>query len=667
MKKAVMIIFALLAMLLAMQAVSATTIIVVNETEAAVVSIEAMTLSGDLENNILAVYGSGEVLAGDSVKVYLFGPSEDIVVKNLKVDKVPTTVSFDDNGYFFLADEGEFSFVGDMEIRTIGQLRLYVQGPVNELTFDLDHGYAIDGDRFGMYRDTVVIQRSEKVAMLVDGSFRFTYAIRNSFSYLISFKAFGSTLGRYTVPLPNGETVSSVTGALDWEQVGSSLVLDLSGSAASVRVSGFFSADALRVPLNEDTHNVMIESEPEKKITISTYAREIDLSESSMNPQYTNARAFLADASDTFYVDVQELDLLPSLAASVRSASNTVAVTKKGSIIGELNYNYANTGVDYIEVDVPGDPLYASTGYDAVKLTKDEKLFLSFPKTEHGQMDVVYFTTRHKMWPIDIITVPLASTDLPITTMSTSIHIPSNYFVVETFGAKGGNDLPNFKTALIFLFVLGLIGSLLMKDKHFILMYVIFAVGLLLFDYRFLLLLLAATIFVKARQYIQRKTLKWILAGAGLLIVLVVVGAIVIGVFSSFGGLSTSMDYDDNYRYSYEGDYMDAGVAAMEPAPMFESMKIGNWEETADEGGITVPTRTGVLPVRLEIPALGKRISVSNELVTLEHPVELCVLLIATWLKWLFIIPSLFAGLFCWRRWQLHRKTVAENVPRPQV
>lgn len=655
MKKLLLLLCVLCVALLAAQAVPAATIIVLNETEPSVVSVEAMTLSGDLEKNLLSVYGSGEVLSGESAKVYLFGPSDDIVIRNLRVNNLATTVSFDEKGYFFLAEKGEFSFIGDMEVRTIGQLALYVPGPVNELTFDLEHGYAIEGDRYGLFEDTVVIQRSEDVAMLVDGSFRYTYALRDTFDYLVSFKAFGSTLGSYTLNLPNGETVSSVTGALKWEQAGNALILDLGGSQASVRVTGFFDATALRIPLREDTHNVLIESDPEKKLAISTGAKEIDLSESSMSPQYPNGRAFLASAADTFSVSVKKLDLLPSLAASVRSASNTVAITQEGSVIGELNYDYANTGVDYIAVDAPGDPLYASTGYEAVKLTKDEKLLLSFPKTEYGQMDVVYFTTRHTMWPVDVISVPLASTELPITAMTSEIHIPGNYFVVDTFGAKGGSDVPSLKGMLLFLLIVGFVGSLLVRERRFVAMYVVFALGLLLFDSAFFLLLIAATLFVKVRQYIQRNTLKWILAGAGLLVALVLFGSI-----AYFGVFSPSRFMPEAADVSYSADYMEA-PPEMAPAPVMKGlMELGE-----DEGGaITVPTRTGVLPVRLEIPALGKRITVTNELVTLEHPVALTVLVIATWLKWLFIIPSLLAGLSAYR---LYRAAAPRPASAPAV
>jgi len=661
MKKALMLFCVLLVGLLAMQAGSAATVIILNETENAVVSIESIYLSGDLQKNVLSVTGRGEVLAGEQVRVYLFGPSKDIVIKNLKVNKVPTTVSFDDNGYFFLADVGEFTFTGTMEIRTIGQLVLTARGPINELSFNLDHGYAIGGDKFGVFDGQIVLQRSEKVAMLVDGSFRFTYGLlQNEFTYAISFQSFGSSLGSYTLNLPNGEIVRSVTGVLKWEQIGNRLVLDLQGAQVSVIVLGFFDSTSLRMPLSEGTHDVLLEADPEKKLLISTTAKEIDVSESSLYPQFSNARAFLATSFDVFTITVEELGLLPSLAASVSSARNTVAITEKGSILAELTYRYANTGVDYLEIDVPGDPLYASTGRQAVKLTKDEKLLLSFPKTTHGDMSVMYFTTRSKMKPIDLIKVPLATTELPISEMTSTILLPAGYYVVETFGAKGGTELPSFEGSVFFLLFVGFMGWLLLKNRKFILAYIIFALGLLLFHSGFFLLLIAATIFIKVRQSISRKSLKWILAGAGLLVVVVLFLSSIayLGVLSPSNLLSS-----ESYDYEYRGvEAYDLAEGVPLAAPLMEKAILGG----GGAASITVPTRTGVLPVELKIPSLGKTVQVSNTLVTKEHPVELTVLIVASWLRWLFILPAvLFAGGFCLRAYKDERAKVASRVPRP--
>lgn len=625
--------------------VSATQIIVVNETKEKVYALEDVLISGDLATNLLKITSSGEVIQGEGVKVYLFGPASDLLVKDLKVNGRPTSVSFDSDGYFFVAEVGDFTLNGKLEIRTIGQIRLYVAGPMNSLRFQIKNGYAINGDQFGLFEKEIVIQRSDKVAMVIDGNFRFTYAQRNEFLYQINFKAFGSSLGAYTIPLKNNEVVSTVTGVMKWEQKGKNLVLDLSSDTASVTIRGYFSSTQLKIPLAKDKHNVLVESDPEKKITISTTAKEIDLKDSSLTSQYSNARAFLASPTDVFYITIKNLGTYPSLAASVRSATNRIAITSKGSILGELVYSYANTGVDYIEIDVEGTPLYASTNRQAVKLTKEDKLLLSFPKSQSGTLDFVYFTTRGKLKPIDLINIPLAKTDIPITTARTTIYLPTEYIVLETFGVKGGSELPTAKTALLYIILIGGLSALLIRERKFVTNYLIFSVGLLVFDSRMFMLLIAVTIILIAKRYIAGKQLKTGLALVAIVIaviIAVIVGLVLIwqvGVFSTGGAMMSK-------TVEYRADAMMG--EELSAVPKFKGLEaIGE-----GTGAITVPVRKGVYPVKFELPNLGKTITVTNHLVTKENQINLKVLVLAAWFKYILYAIAAWAGLICYRNYK---------------
>jgi len=632
--------FVIISILFLSSFVSSTQIIVINETEERVYAIEQVTLSGDLSKNLLKIHGTGEVIEGKNVKIYLFGPASDVLVSDLMVNGKKAPVSFDESGYFFIADGGEFEFQGSLEIRTIGQIRLFVRGPVNKISFNLKNGYAIDGDRFGVYKKEIIIQRAEKISMLIDGSFRYTYAEKDEFLYIINFKAFGGSLGNYVLDLPNNEVVTSVKGAVKWEQKGNRLILDLESDKASVSIRGFFNSKSLRIPLKEDRHHVLIESDPEKKISISTTAEEIDLKESTIKPQYSNARAFLSSARDVFQITIKRLDVLPSLAASVSTSTNRIAITEKGSILGELNYRYSNTGMDYIEIDVEGTPLYASTERRAVKLTKEEKLLLSFPKGEHRNFDLVYFTTRDPLKPIDMIEIPIAKSDLPITTATTSIYLPKEYIVLETFGVSGGSELPPFESALLFIILVGLIASILKREKKFILYYLIFSTGLFYFNLGLFLLFIAFSIILIVKRYVPKKPqVKWILAGAALLIAIFIVLFVAfifiwqLGVFAPARGPPTI------------GVGADYAMIEKAEVPVPKGMqRIGE-----GEGAITVPTRKGVLPVKLELPRLGKTITVTNHLVTKENQISLKVLVIAGWFKYVLYLIALFAGILTYK------------------
>jgi hypothetical protein len=648
MKKSIFV-FLLIAMLLT-SLVSAE-IIIINESEQNLYALESTHLSGDLDNNYLNIIGGGEVISGKNVKIYLFGPADDILVEDLYVNNEKAAVSFDGDGYYFVADTGRFSFNGKLTIRTIGQLNLYIPGPMNALTFDLTNGYAINGDRYGLYQEYVTVQRTEDVSMLVDGAFRFTYSDRNTFYYSIDFQAFGDSLGSYTIPLENGEEVLQVTGALDWSVQGNNLIVELKSSRANVGVSGVFDSHTLYMPL-EGQHQMVIESDPEKKLSLWTSAKEQDLSEAEVYPEYNNARVFLATDYDTFDITVEDLDLLASLSASVSHAENRFAVTEKGSLLAEVNYDYANTGVDYLEFDI-GDatPLYAATGYEPVKLTaEDEKLLLSLPKTEYGDLDLVYFTTISPLGLFSVVDIFVAKTDMPITEATTTVYLPGDYFVVETFGAPGGSELPGLSAILLFVILIGALAYFTVKKCKFIVAYLLFAVGLLYFNMWLFILLLAVTLILLIKQHIDKTKLKWVFIGAG---ILVVVGLLVVGAIGLFGSLfsgmgATSGSYYDDYAYDYA--YEEEAMVMSEAAPMAAMKSIqrigGDMDMyDADEGAISVPTKEGVLPVKLDLPTLGKSVTVTNHLVTPENPVEISVFVVASWLKYVFYLIALLAGL----------------------
>ena len=129
----------------------------------------------------------------------------------------------------------------------------------------------------------VVIQRQEVEQVLVEGDFHYTFdELKNDFVYEIIFNSLGDSLSSYTLLLKNSESVQKVSGVLDYELMGNRLVLELSGSKARVLISGNFNSSHLRIPLSEGVHDVLIESHPEKKLSISTNAKTIDLSESSI-------------------------------------------------------------------------------------------------------------------------------------------------------------------------------------------------------------------------------------------------------------------------------------------------------------------------------------------------------------------------------------------------
>ncbi|HHQ45454.1 MAG TPA: hypothetical protein ENN13_04895 [Candidatus Altiarchaeales archaeon] len=622
------------------QSATAERIIIINETQQHVFALSDMLVSGDLEANSLRISGSGEILSGKNVKVYLLGAPSDILIQNLNVNGRPASISFDEKGYFFVHESGLFDYSGELMVRTAGQVVVRIPGPLNQLRFELENGYPIGGDFYGMFNDQVIIQRTEKTSQLVSGAFQYAFAERDTFRYQIDYKAYGKSLGRAELSLRNGEEVLTVSGAKDYSVQGGKLILELTGSQANVVVTGTFSGKNLGIPLAEGSHHILIESDPERKISISTYAKELDLSESPIRPAYANGRVFLASPSDSLKVTVKTLEMFESLAASVKTAENRIAITSKGSMLGELYYRYANTGVDYIEIDAPGQPLYASTQSRPIKLTKEDNLLLSLPKSEYGNLDLIYFTTDSPLGLLSVIDVPVANTMLPITEMNTEIYLPADYFVVETLGAPGGSELPSLQSIVVFMLLVGGLGYMVREDKIFAASYIVFSAALMMFSTTLFLIAIIASIGLAVRRSVGKQSLKWMIAGAAGLIALSLVVIVFFGILASIGS------YGTEYA-QVRSDYADVDMYE-ESAPMLKSMAvIGD-----GAGAVSVPTREGVLPVKLELPYMGKSVSVTNYLVTRENPVSLTLILVSSKLKYLAYLIGFGALLLCKKQYQ---------------
>ena len=408
-------------------------------------------------------------------------------------------------------------------------------------------------------------------------------------------------------------------------------------------VSGIFDSSLrfLRIPnLPGGRHYVLIESDPEKRLSIlKTSAEEIDLSQAQFTPKYSNARAFLASPDDTFELSIADLAVLPSLSASVSSAQNNIAITAKGSILGELKYNYANTGLDYLAIDSEGTPLYAATDRGAAKLTKqNDKLLLSLPKGEYKTLDYVYFTTRKPLNPIDLVEVPIAKTDVPITTAYTSIYLPANYFVLGTLGAEGGSELPPIETFILFLAVVLTVSSALYKSRRFILLYSIASLGLAVYSPMLFALLIVISLFVIARRYVHKNTNIFAMLAGGIFLLLLLAAVFIGLTFFWQMGSYTQMTKSMDSNVGYSANYAEVSQETSADNIIRNYNSIGG-----GVGSITVPTREGVLPVKLEIPALGKTITLTSHLVTKENPLNIKIIIIAEWFKYLLYLISGYA------------------------
>jgi len=617
-------------------------------------ALEEVLITGDLSTGKLLITGNGEVF-GDDARINLFGKSENLLVSNLKVNGNPISVSFDASTYYFNLKKGKFVFAADLTLRKGGSADLFAIGPINLLKFELKNGYAVGGDRYGLLEDTIVLQSGETQVMRTDGFFEFTYGEQNSFYYDIQFDAIGTSLGRYELSLFNAEEITSVEGASGWSIENGRLLLDMSSGSARVGISGFFYTLKLVLPLGSGKHQVSIASDNERKLSIVTTAKEIDPSEGRVSTG-SNGRLFLASQEDTFSVNVKNLALLPSLIATVNRAENLFAINDRGEMLGETSYQYANSGLDYLALNLSGVPLYASTANSAIKLTgEEEQLLLAFPREKSGNFEITFFNSGKSLGLLNLVEVPIPLSGLPITTETTSIYLPKDRIVLNTFGAEGGSELPKLKTIVLFVVIVGAVACIFFKNRKFIVSYIVFGTGLFCFDSRVFMVFLALTLAIIAKRYISLKSKKsMIFAG----LVLVCVFIVALSLSGAISSISRGIGVDRGV-FVFEGQRMNvveeswAGGETQEmmsAKTQFVSMGglgFGGMKKLVSSAGettITVPAKEGVYPVKFKLPAFGKRVTVTNNMVTSENPTRIRLILITAWVKYVIYVIALIAG-----------------------
>jgi len=185
---------------------------------------------------------------------------------------------------------------------------------------------------------------------------------------------------------------------------------------------------------------------------------------------------------------------------------------------------------------------------------------------------------------------------------------------------------------------------MLKQRMGFTIMYLALCAGVYYFSWVLLTILMMFSIVLLVKQHMTAQSMKWMLAGAGGLVILFLgvvtfFGILSLGIFNMGGTMEKSAYVQSDY------------ASVQEAAPrevMAKSMNVIG----AGEGAINVPVREGVLPVRLELPALGKTIRVTSHLVHKDDPLRISVLLAAGWLKYGLYLVSLAAGFYCVRQYR---------------
>ncbi len=177
------------------------------------------------------------------------------------------------------------------------------------------------------------------------------------------------------------------------------------------------------------------------------------------------------------------------------------------------------------------------------------------------------------------------------------------------------------------------------------LLYAIASIGLAVFNPLLFILLIIISILVVARRYVHKDMNIFTMLAGGVLLLLLLAAVFIgftflwqVGTYSPMTSSTDTNGYSPNYAQVSE-------TSADNIMHNYKSIGGG-------EGSITVPTREGVLPVKLDIPTMGKTVSLTSYLVTKENPLSIKVLIIAEWFKYVLYIVSACAFAAAYKAYQ---------------
>ncbi len=482
----------------------------------------------------------------------------------------------------------------------------------------------------------------------VEGNYRWSFGDQKTFTYGFIIQSAGGPLSRIDIPLRNNERIIKVMGG-SWSVQDDLLVILLTEDSANPTVSGYFDANILHTPLNF-SGTVLIEADRGKRLLVNTTAIPIGVSQSRVATSLPIGLAYATNGQDTFVVEAKDLGSTPSLVAAVSSATQTFAITDEGSILGEMLYKYDNTGLDYLEISNPGTPLYAANSRGPAKFIDNEygdSLKVEFPAGAEQALDYVYLTKIPRIHLVDKIDVPLAKTDLPISTMTTRILVPEDWFVLGVLGAKGGNDLPSWRNAFIITILFGILAYMINRKWDFIACYIISAIGLLYLSKTLLYLFVAGSIILAIKDKFSYVSMKWALGVAGSLLVLILIINALLDLKPMIGEFSRSTQNDIAET--------ESGFAQREAMPQF--MRFESGMKAPNE--IEVPVKVGAIPVKFQLPNMGKTITLTHRIVTKENQPTISLLIISTSLSYAFYLIAFLCGIY---GWQIYQKS---KLPKP--
>jgi hypothetical protein len=403
--------------------------------------LERLRLTGAVGDGPLEFELVGRVLANEPVAVPLFGPPKDVRLEGVTENDKEAAIGFDGDHYFLHTGAKRFVLRGKIHLGN--DLALVVPGPLNTLEGDVSSGAVVEGSRLsGLVSSTIHLRREGKGEKASGPTvFQLSRAVRVgreiSFEYRLVMRS-GADLGVVRLPLTMGEKVFDVIGVSGFRVENGELVLSTSGRTAEMIIIGFlFNLGAFAPDPRSSYEWLLIESDPEHRVTVTGDARQVDSAESPIPRAQATSRLFLVQKGQRMEASVTSLVSVEALSAVVRSHRRTMVVTARGDLVSDDNLLYENNGIDYLGYAPSGRPIFLATGGKAERIMRQasgaEEVLVPLRTGSHdvrvqslGQADLRQFGGT--------ITLPMPSYALTASRVDLTVGLPAGVVPLALFG-----------------------------------------------------------------------------------------------------------------------------------------------------------------------------------------------------------------------------------------
>jgi len=608
-----------------------------------------------------------------------------MAVDSLKVNGKDAQVFFENSTYFFLASSGSVDFTAKLSPKpTKNSLALFFRGPVVRLSLELDilgdpsryinilapldssKSYSkgsthLSADFFGIESQSIPIQWEERMNQPTPVS-ALEEIFATSFSdfqiserqvtatHYIDYTAYNKKLS--SLRIKTFGRVLSVNQD-NWEVVQENgnnyLLVSLKEPVPSVSLqyteyigsTGDFTAHPA-VPEGAKANLwLSLQSEPQLAISSSpSSCREVDVSDLPRRTAiFLKQLAFTCEPEGQIKVSVTPLKTVPVVTAASDYATYSLLSLGSGGLLADLQWGVKSSAKDFMVVDVPEKAviLYASVDSQPIKPTVSEgKLLLPLKRSNYGvPMELVYYYPSSELGLFGSISLPLVGSDVPISNLNVQSFVPAKLFYLYSstnLSRSTDYDWPAWRallSTLVFLSIVSLFVSYSAVQKEhasrFAFFYIITLYLLFLFHTGLFALVAGLSVLYAARAHISLAQAKPILAALAILAGLALLWLFISSVPTGVPMMSSS------------GSFATRGAVAQDVVSQrLESLSVL-------EGGVTVPMKQDVLPVKVEVPRSGKQVSFTKEFQTIDSKPQATIYYASDYL----MVPVYLLALLC--------------------